>query len=126
MCVAINGATVRVLSSGQIENPGASAVTVVCPASRKLSFTKFKSTVWAIDQHGTQELCCRVVARLPNGNQQASAQICSSGSSSSYVSLGTAGITQAYTFASVWTECTIPPISGTATSGVIGYRSYQN
>jgi hypothetical protein len=126
MCVAINGAAVNVLSSGQIENAGTSAVTVLCPAARKLSFTKFKSRVWAVDRHSSDNVCCRVVARLPNGGQVASTPVCSTGASTSEVTLDTAEITQAYTFAAVWTECTIPAVNGTARSRLLTFRSYQN
>jgi hypothetical protein len=127
-CVAASG-TLTVRTDGQVENQGASSVTAICPADRKIvngSFTTtFSARVWVVDQHSTQGVCCRAMSKNPSsGTVVTGTEICSSSESSRDQSLTTPSITDAYTYRHFYVQCTLPPLEGAA-SRLLTVRTTQ-
>ncbi len=128
MCVGTN-APLTVTSNGHADNVNAAAVTAICPTERLMVggalTTNFSARVWAVDRHSTQNVCCRVVSRTPNGNQKLGTEVCSAGNSASDVSLDLPGIVEPYTFAHFFVRCSMPPTE-TGNSRIITFRSIQS
>ena len=129
LCKGTDG-VLRVSTTGQAYNNTSSTITAVCPVERSAidgNFgKKLKAKLFVLDRNPDSDVCCRVKSRTPNGNTIQSAQVCSSGSSSSYQTLNTAEISQQYTFGNFYVQCTVPPKYNGSTSRIITYRAYVN
>jgi hypothetical protein len=128
MCVGA-GAALTPNTLGHVENPQSSSVTAICPSERRVVngvfATHFSATVWVSDQSSSSDVCCKAVSRTPNGNTQESASVCSSGISSN-TSLSIPVITDGFTFAHFYLQCTLPAVEAGKTSRILTFRSIQS
>lgn len=127
-CVGAGG-VLSVNTSGNVENKTASAVTGICPAERKVIggswATHFSARVWVMDQSASQNVCCRVLSRTPNGVVKTGAEVCSTGASTDDQSLDLPEIVEGYTFAHFFVRCSVPAIDGIKTSRILTVRTIQ-
>lgn len=128
LCVASSG-TLLVRSDGQAENGTAAAVTVVCPVPRPnlggVVTTHFSGTVWVVDRHPTENVCCRAYSKNPTGALIPGAQVCSTGDSSSYQTLALPQLDDGFTWSHFFVQCTLPATSSGLRSRLLTYRANQ-
>jgi hypothetical protein len=128
MCVGA-GYDLTVNTLGQAENPQSFTVSAICPSERRVingAFaTNFSATVWVSDQNSTYNVCCKAVSRTPSGNVQESPWACTSGTSSN-TALTIPVITDGYTFAHFYLQCTLPGAEAGKTSRILTFRSTQS
>lgn len=117
-CIPANGGQLSIGTDGQVANNTASSVTAVCPADRKLIGSAWATRFWArtfvVDQHSTQNVCCRVYSKNPSGGLVSGTDVCSTGESSSHQILDMPTITDGTTWSHFFVQCTLPPLEGSA------------
>ncbi len=127
-CIAAGSAVLTARTDGQAENQGAAGLTAVCPVDRKQIgsslATVLSGRVWVVDQHSTQDVCCRVVTKNPNGAAKLGDLVCSTGESSNDQALSLPSVTDPYTFSHFWIQCSVPAMEGAA-SRILTVRSTQ-
>ncbi len=128
MCVGA-GYDLTVNTLGQAENPQTFSVSAICPSERRVingAFaTNFSATVWVSDQNSVSNVCCKAVSRQPAGPVQESPWVCTSGTSSN-AALTIPVITDGYTFAHFYLQCTLPGAEAGKTSRILTFRSTQS
>jgi hypothetical protein len=128
MCVGA-GYDLNPNTLGQTENPQSFTVSAICPSERRVingAFaTNYSATVWVSDQNSTSDVCCKAVSRTPSGNVKESAWACSTGMSSN-TALNVPVITDGYTFAHFYLQCTLPGAEAGRTSRILTFRSIQS
>lgn len=130
-CKAAGDAAVSYNSSAHLSNTTASAATVMCPARRIHTdegwANTFSGVVWAVDRHPTEDVCCRLFARTPNGYTQQGSEVCTSGNSSGdqKLDLDFPKVRMGYTFAYAAIRCSVPATSSGYASSVLTYRIGQ-
>ena len=122
-CMGTND-TLTVNTAGHAYNNTTSEITAVCPIERRELATKVKALVFVLDRHPDENVCCRLIARSPNGHTYQTAETCSSGSSSSEKHFTTEELDYPWTYAQFFVKCTLPPKSGSDASRILTYRSY--
>lgn len=129
LCVPVEGSNLTVNASGLLVNKSAAAASAVCPTARKVvggSFTShYRATVWAVDEHPSQNVCCRTYTKNPGGAVKEGAQVCTSGTSTTYQTLELPEVVDGYTWSHFFVQCTVPPAYGTAYSRLVTFRSVQ-
>lgn len=128
-CVATGAGSLSVRIDGEIENPGAATVSAVCPAERPVGAggtTLVSGTVFVIDRNPTTNVCCRVVSKNASGTLTQSAQVCSSGSSTTTQSLALPEVSDPFSFSSYMVQCDVPGAVAGAASRIQMYRTTQN
>ncbi len=130
-CRAANGANATYGTDGTVSNGSGNALDLSCPARRLAKSGVF--TTWSagevdvVDRHGSQDVCCSMVSRRPDGTQIAGTSECSSGSSASpqKLHLDLPKVHDTLTFSHFEIQCSVPPIDGGNQSMVHSYRVGQ-
>jgi Trypsin len=111
---------------GTITNPSSSAVTVVCPIDRPIEPTASDFVrapkMWVIDRSSTDDVCCHLQSKNPDGTLITGEDTCSSGNSSSYQTLTLSSVKDGTTWSQFDLVCTLPANSSSGSSAIDGYR----
>jgi hypothetical protein len=130
-CKAAGGAALSYTTGANISNPTASSASVLCPTRRVqdgIHFTnRLLGTAYVVDQHPTENVCCQLFARTPNGVAATGANVCSTGNSSAMqqLKLDLPKVRMDYTFAHFALQCSLPAASSGNASSVLTYRIAQ-
>ena len=132
LCVATNGSVINQLPGGEIENPGTSTVTVVCPAERKVIAgvytSHFSGVAFGRDNNSSTNLCCQAVSSSPTGTINGT-QVCTSGvtPAANFAQLTLPEVVDTGTTSHFFIQCQIPArnTSDSKRSQIYSFRAIQ-
>jgi hypothetical protein len=132
LCVATDGSVINQLPGGEIENPGTSTVTVVCPANRKVIAgvytTKFSGVAFGRDNNSSTNLCCKAVSSSPSSSINGT-EVCTSGvtPAANFAQLSLPELTDTGTNSHFFIQCKLPGrnTSDNKRSLLYSFRSVQ-
>jgi hypothetical protein len=132
LCVATDGAVINQLPGGEIENPGTSTVTVVCPANRRVVAgvytTKFSGVAFGRDNNSSTNLCCKAVSASPSTSINGT-EVCTSGVTppANFAQLSLPELTDTGTNSHFFIQCKLPGRnpSDSKRSQLYSFRSVQ-
>jgi hypothetical protein len=126
-CVATGADKLTVRTDGESENNNYKTVTAICPAPRPMSpvTKKLSGSIFVIDRHSTENVCCYVASKNPGGAFKKGTTVCSSGNKSTYQILTLPELTDNYSWSSFYIRCTVPTKTSYGASRIQMYRAIQ-
>ena len=129
LCRPTGSSALTYSSNGAAVNATALSENVICTAGRFAPSGTISNyvfgRVWVDDQSSTSEICCHVITTDPTGAVRAVPDMCSSGTGVQTLLLDYPKMYDPSVSSQYDISCTLPPVSGGASSSIVSYRVQQ-
>ncbi|HEX5750612.1 MAG TPA: trypsin-like serine protease [Archangium sp.] len=126
-CQAAQGGQATYSGDGEAFNGGSGTLKLLCPIPRpgEAGFADVVDVprLFVFDRHPSQDVCCHLQSKNPDGQLITTTQVCSSGASSAYQSLSLPSVYDGTTWSQFNLVCSVPGSATLGLSGIQGYRS---